>query len=101
MQLRRESTDKEAPTQELVALQAKHSAMVAKHEEALGKLAALQADKEAAESARAAALCEAAAHQQNARAHAIRSARRHEAALLSLPVFLHCRHTASTCHRLP
>ena len=64
--------DKEVPTQELVALQAKFSAIAAKHEEALGKLTSLQADKEAAESEKAAALSEAATHQQTARAHAIR-----------------------------
>ncbi|EIE27614.1 hypothetical protein COCSUDRAFT_55608 [Coccomyxa subellipsoidea C-169] len=72
-QLRRNSVDQEVPGQELAALQAKYGAVAAKHEEALGKLAALQAAKEAAESVKASALAEAASHQQTARSHAIRS----------------------------
>ncbi len=74
-QLRRNSVDQEVPGQELAALQAKYGAVAAKHEEALGKLAALQAAKEAAESVKASALAEAASHQQTARSHAIRCAR--------------------------
>ncbi|CAL8463552.1 g3086 [Coccomyxa elongata] len=72
-QLRRNSVDQELPGQELAVLQANYGAMSAKHEEALGKLAILQAAKEAAESSKASALAEAAVHQQNARTHAIRS----------------------------
>lgn len=73
-QLRRNSVDQELPGQELAVLQANYGAMSAKHEEALGKLAMLQAAKEAAESSKASALAEAAVHQQNARTHAIRRA---------------------------
>jgi len=76
-QLRRSSVDQEVPGQELAALQAKFGAMAAKHEEALGKLAALQAAKEAAESAKSTAIAEAATHQQSARSHAIRYAELH------------------------
>lgn len=73
-QLRRSSVDQEVPGQELAALQAKFGAVAAKHEEALGKLAALQAAKEAAESAKSTAIAEAATHRQSARSHAIRFA---------------------------
>lgn len=73
-QLRRNSVDQEVPGHELAALQAKYGAVAAKHEEALGKLAALQAAKEAAEAVKMSALSEAATHQQNARSHAIRYA---------------------------
>ena len=73
-QLRRNSVDQEVPGHELAALQAKYGAVAAKHEEALGKLAALQAAKEAAEAVKTSALSEAATHQQNARSHAIRYA---------------------------
>ena len=57
---------------ELAALLAKHGALAAKHEEALGKLAQMAAAKEAAEAARAAASSEAQTNQQHARTHAIR-----------------------------
>ena len=73
-QLRRNSVDQELPGQELAVLQANYGAVAAKHEEALGKLAALQVAKEAAEASKASALAEAAQHQQNARSHAIRRA---------------------------
>ena len=73
---RRSSEEEEVPSVELAALLAKHGALAAKHEEALGKLAQMAAAKAAAEAAREAASSEAHTNQQHARTHAIRCSAR-------------------------